>query len=288
ARVNLSATMEHINVHMVLDNTGSMNIVDGVAAINQMRPLFKPYEKFGAIEDCAFACHVKIDGSGKDVTYNGKSGSEIARENGIPMREDRIHREMIDQAQRLLQGASNIKVAVYAFDWSITKLIDPSDNFGRVKNAIDNVTNVSQGTQYEIMAPQVDFQVGLSGVGTELDPKKVIVLITDGVQQRFPDHKPGLMPIEACDKMKEDGRELYVLNIAYPDPDIIGGDQRPGGSPSEVKAFYNDIDPRMKACATSPDHYFRADYGVTIDRALKKITDKIMVGGSKSSFYMSM
>jgi Flp pilus assembly protein TadG len=288
ARVNLGGTTEHIEVHMVLDNTGSMNIVDGLTAINQIKPLFLPYDKYGINEQCAFACHLAIDGSNADVTYNGKTGAQIARDNGIPMREDRIHSEMIDQARRLLTGGSNIKVGVYSFTWGVTKMIDPSSNYGRVRNAINDVTNLSEGTQYEHMAPEADIQIGASGTGSSPgSPKKIIVLITDGVHQRLPDHKAGLMPTAMCDKLKEDGRELYVLNIAYPDPDIIGGDRRPGGSPAQVKAFYNDIEPRLKSCASSEDTYFRADYGVSIDNALKRITDRILIGGS-GNLYLSL
>ncbi len=157
-----------------------------------------------------------------------------------------------------------------------------------MRNAINDIHNLSEGTQYEQMAPETDGIVGVSGTGsTPSSPKKIIVLITDGVQQRLPDHKPGLIPIAMCEKLKEGGREVFVLNIAYPDPDIIGGDQRLGGSPSQVKAFYNDIEPRLQSCASSGANYFRADYGVSIDNALKKITDKILVGGS-GGLYLSM
>ena len=115
ARVNLGGTTEHIEVHMVLDNSASMNIVDGIAAINRMKPLFLPYNALEAGQQCAFACHVPVDNQGRDVTWGGKTGAQIARENRIPMREERIHTEMIDQARRLLTGGSNIEVGVYAF-----------------------------------------------------------------------------------------------------------------------------------------------------------------------------
>lgn len=288
ARVNLGGLNEYVEVHMVLDNTGSMNIVDGISAIDQMVPLFKPYEKYSANEGCAFACHLTIDGASQDVTYGGKTGAEIARANGIPMREDRVHSEMINQAKRLLTGGTNIKVGVYSFTWNATKLVDPTSNFSRVENAIEDIDNISEGTQYEYMAPATDKLVGASGTGASAaSPKKIVVLITDGVQQRLPDHDPGLMPLAMCDKLKEDGRELYILNIAYPDPNIIGGDQRPGGSPSKVKAFFDDIEPNLKSCASSAEHYFRADYGVSIDNAMKAVTDKILAGGSRK-LYLAM
>jgi Flp pilus assembly protein TadG len=291
ARVNLGgASNEFFEVHLILDNTGSMNIVDGVAAINKMVPLFQPYEKYGSVEGCAFACHIGTDGAGQDVLYNGKTGAEIAKENGIPMREDRVHSEMAKQAKRLLEARKNVEVGVHSFTWSMATHLKPTDKLSSVEAAIEAVKNISEGTQVDIMAPMAAREIGKSGDGTSKGrPKKIIVLMTDGVQQRMPDHWPGILSLEACNEMKAEGRELYVFNVKYPDPSIIGGDQRPGGSPQKVRDIYSQIEPRLQECASSPAHYFSADYGTSIDNALKAITDRILGDGAGGgSFYMSM
>jgi Flp pilus assembly protein TadG len=268
AESTLKSVPVFYEVHMVLDNSGSMNIVDGVNNIRFFRDKFLPWNSI-----CAFACHSRSD---PNATYQGKTGFETARQWGVPLREDRIKNEMIDQAQRLLTGANatRAKVAVYDFDWWVYQRRTPSNVFGQVKKSIEDVQNQSGGTQYAYFANELQRLVGPSGTGASAtSPRKAIILITDGVQQNLYTGKVELISQSACNVYKAEGRDLYVLNIAYPDPLEIGNQwysQR-----AEMIALQPQLEGALQTCA-SPGRYFRADYGVSIDTALESITNAIM------------
>ena len=201
------------------------------------------------------------------------TGAQFARSLGIPMREDRVKSEMIDEAQRLLRdGAGTIKVGVYDFDWNPTQLQKPTADYRAVKRAIENIENKSTGTQYDVMAAKLDPMVGPSGDGTKGNPRKVIVMITDGVSQNRTTYVPELISMSSCDQLKAGNRELYVLNIAYPDPLEIGNGLF--GNRDAIIAIQPKLEDALKSCA-SPGKYYRADYGVSIDNALKAITDDL-------------
>ncbi|NJR13699.1 MAG: hypothetical protein HC779_05190 [Phyllobacteriaceae bacterium] len=269
AEVTLKSVPVHYEVHMVLDNSGSMNIVDGVDNIRSFRDKFKPWNSI-----CAFACHTR--GNNNEATYQGKTGADLARENGIPLREDRVKTEMIDQAKRLLQGAyaSRVKVGVYDFDWWVNQRQAPTHNFGQVQKAINDVNNTSGGTQYVYFANELARLVGASGTGIDQkSPKKAIVMITDGVQQNMYTGKIELISQSACNKYKEQGRELFILNMVYPDPLEIGNQWY--GQRDLIIPLRPKLEPALQQCA-SPGRYYRAEYGTTIDAALQSITDAIM------------
>ena len=262
-------------VHMVLDNTGSMNIIDGLDNIKSFRTQFKPW---GSV--CAFACHNIVPSGSKDSKGNDimmtKTGAQLAREKNIPMREDRLRSQMIDQAQSLLTtaNASRIKIATYDFNWWVSQRIAPSANFGQVKKSIDDMAWGSDGTQHTYMADELVRLVGKSGTGSTAEsPKKAIVMITDGVSNDWNGSGITSIPESVCNKWKADGREVFILNMVYPDPLEIGDEWYSGRA--KMIAFVPTLEATLKSCA-SPGKYFRAEYGASIDMALESVKNAIL------------
>ena len=275
ARVNLGRN--HVEVHLALDNSGSMNIVDGEPAMARMLGVFQPYtESMGYTVGCAFACHQATDGSGRTVSFGGLTGAQIARANNIPLREDRVKSVMATETRRILSDDTRetAKVAVHAFDWNSRKILAPTNNIARAEAAIASIQNESIGSQYHNMSYELAKAVGPSGDGSSASsPRKIIVMITDGIQQHYTTYVPQIIEQSSCDRLKAEGRELYVLNLAYPDPDLIATIPD-GDAINAVRDFYDDIEPALISCA-SPGRYFRAGYGDTIDTALKAVVDEI-------------
>jgi hypothetical protein len=285
AQVTLKSVPAHYEVHMVLDNTGSMNIIDGVANIRAFRNQFNPW---GATS-CAFACHDRgSDGRGGDggVWNQGETGAQMARRLGFPLREDRLRDEMIDQARVLLTGpfATRVKVATYDFDWWVFQRIAPSSNFGQVKNSIENMRWHSPGTNHNWFANELARLVGPAGDGqTATNPRKAIVLITDGVSQINGSSEYEPIRQSTCDLWKQQGRELFVLNMVYPDPAEIGA--MDGNLWRKISTLHPQLEPALQACA-SPGKYFRAEYGASIDQALESI--RVAIERDARQMYLAM
>ena len=261
-------------VHMVLDNSGSMNIVDGLANIRAFREKFKPWNSI-----CAFACHTT---NGSDTSspnyagYQGKTGAQIARSTNTPMREDRLRDTMIEQAKELITAgnATRVAVATYDFDWCVYQRIAPSTNYGQVKKSIETMPWQSNGTQHEYMSGELARLVGPSGTGaSKASPKKAIVMITDGVSQPLSGSGLQNIPTSVCNKLKENGRQLFILNMVYPDPLEIGNEWY--GNRANIIALRPTIESALQACA-SPGRYYRAEYGTSIDNAMDSIRDDVL------------
>jgi hypothetical protein len=291
SEITIGQEAVYYEVHMALDNTGSMNIVDGLDEIRRFRGMFKPWSNSPG-NYCALACHIRVDDGTlvddgtKDA--NGKpnmvpnmmkqTGAEIARANGVPLREDRIRQTMIDTAKDLIAAgnAKRLKVATYDFGWGVWQRSAPTTNFAAVKASIDKMPWLSDGTQYDYMSGGLIRYVGPSGDGrTEKTPKKVIILITDGVSQKLQSEGNGIkvIPQIVCDNLKKDGRQLIVLNMVYPDPLEIGNTQY--GSRDKIILLRPKLEPALKACA-SPGKYYEAKYGASITKAFENIKKDII------------
>ena len=275
AEMTIKSVPVFYEVHMVLDNSGSMNIVDGLANIRSFRNQFKPW---GAV--CAFACHNivssgKQDKKGNDIMMT-VTGASVARANNIPMREDRLRAEMINQAQTLLTtaNASRIKIATYDFNWWVNQRIAPSADFSQVKKSIEDMAWTSDGTQHDYMADELVRLVGPSGTGlTAQSPKKAIVMITDGVSNDWNGSGISSIPASACNKWKAEGRELFMLNMVYPDPLEIGDTGYSGRA--RMIALVPTLEATLQSCASS-GKYFRAEYGQSIVSALESVKNAIL------------
>jgi hypothetical protein len=285
AEVMIRSTPVHYEVHMVLDNSGSMNIIDGLANIRAFRTQFHPWNASA----CAFACHDR-GGDGKGVQNaqpGGATGASLARSLGFPMREDRLRAQMIEQSRSLLTSAQNqsrIKVATYDFDWWVRQRIAPSANFAEVRSSIETMPEQSGGTQYSFFANELARLVGASGSGADAgNPKKAIVMITDGVSQTLSGSHLETIPVATCNKLKEEGRELFVLNMVYPDPNEIG--DMSAATKTKILNLVPQLEPSLIACA-SPGRYYSAEYGASIDSALESI--RLAILKDARSMYLSM
>lgn len=252
----------YLDVHFLADNSGSMNIADGVTEMNKMFPRFDP---FSSGDGCAFACHLPaIDEFGVMSDPSGGTGYDIARANNVYLREDRIRDEISRIGSRiLLQGEGRAKVSVHKFTHGTLPVELDMESSMDVKRAAKSIVNVSDGTLLSLALTEFKDEIPASGDGTKDNPRVAAILITDGV-----DNSPGDMPVlmdpAKCDLLKDKGIELYVMNIVY--PTVSEMRNRGNNKVWAVGVFYDDIAPALRACA-SPGRYFEGDYGRDVTRA---------------------
>lgn len=254
----------HLDLHVLVDATGSMNIPDTPAEIARFAALFRPY---GATHNCSFACH----SAGATEVYNGKTGFQIARENNVYLREDRI-RDSLGQMIDLLSSSSaarGLRISPYTFEWSETQLLAPTNDFDAVKAAIATMVNNSGGTNITTVLNLMNDRIPSGGTGKEQNPKQAILLVTDGVNQAN-DSSPQHMDTAKCDALKAKGIILYVLNVHYPDPNLLEGPAATLAKVDEFRPVINGAADQLSACAT-PGKYWNAYGGDSITQAILEI-----------------
>lgn len=252
-----------IDVHILVDVSGSMNIPDSPAEIARFSALFKPY---GGGTNCSFACHVPGDPvNGEPGTFNGQTGFQIARANDVYLREDRVRDSlvaMIDDLSRS-QNASSIQLALYKFEWGPVTQMELANDFAQAIKAARLIENNSGGTQGANTLRLLGAALDEAGS----DHKRIVVLITDGVDQDMDTGGPGRLDVAACSELKAKGVDIMVLNMDYPDPDDLEG------SPEKIAEFTPSIEaapPLLESCAT-PGMSFKARGGSEISSAMDQI-----------------
>ncbi|MCC0031538.1 MAG: VWA domain-containing protein [Brucellaceae bacterium] len=265
SEVNLKKTTDkYIDVYFMIDISGSMNIADGEAQIKKLQSIYKPYDN---PDGCAFACHSSADG-----TYNGKTGFEIAKANGVYLRENRIRDEMSDLAKTILTTPSmNARIGIRTFQWSDVKLFDPKHQNGQVQNEIANLEFSSGGTSIEFALNQLASNLPDSGAGeTQSDPKVVVVLVTDGMTQNPATAAYEPLNSAVCDKVKNKDISLFVFNIEYPKFSLLKHENGPSVLAS--KHMEGKMEAPLMACA-SKGRYYKGDFGTSVADAFDEILE---------------
>ena len=91
-----------------------------------------------------------------------------------------------------------------------------------------------------------------AGDGSQGDPEKFIILVTDGMQFNWGEVTSGPISTTVCNDIKARGYRLAVVQLRYV---RLDGD---GAFDYWVKPVYDQISPALQACA-SAGYYFHAD-----------------------------
>jgi hypothetical protein len=167
-------------------------------------------------------------------------------------------------------SARGLRISPYTFSWNETQLLPLSNNFDEVRDVVSRLTGASVGTSAENVLRVFNERFTDGGIGKAANPKKAILLITDGVDQSNVDAGPKHLDTAQCDALKAKGILLYVLNIHYPNPDNLEGNP---GSLSKVVEFRQVMDQaadHLAACATT-GKYWDAYGGDSITQAILEI-----------------
>ena len=227
---------------------------------------------------CGFACHYTTDETPGSYVW--------AKKSGIKLRLDGVN-DAIASLMNTLPRSSNIKVSLYKFSTTLEKVEDPTSDYSRISDAKLEPALIAE-SKGETFIPEVlnDFatEVGDSGAGlSSSDPKKVVVMITDGIADK-PFYYAGGEPMVNnggqaalheylagmetgdCQKLKDNGVELaIVLTKYYP----------PAGWDLHLQPRMDEFMQKAKACA-SDGLFAYTDSAADVETALKDLADKAM------------
>lgn len=228
-------------------------------------------------EGCTFACHSTLD---FDAFHSYANSYELARANGISLREDILLEDVWVAASAILNTApvhksEYTRVAAYGFSNDLELLTGPTNDQANFRDAIENATISRFGTDYDAILPELATLVGLPGAGgSPASPLKTIILLTDGVLDT---HGSGgaraIGPIDpiTCNQVKDLGVRLVVVDITY--VDLTGNyffDR-------DVLAHYDDVSPALQQCA-SPGFYYSGGDPEQIEAALAQMVNELTTG----------
>lgn len=259
-----------VDVYIAADLSGSMGLVATPADRTKMMALTKNkmanYFAWSNPDGCTFSCH-QVSSNTKGLKP-GETLYDVARANGIQIVEDIMIDSVNTSVNALLSGgsASGLRVGLYGFSWYAKSLVAPTSAPFDVTAAFNSFPYADRGrTDYLTILPSID-QDSLSKSGTR---KRVLVLVTDGVHDKYANVMPSEIDVATCDKIKASGTDLYVVDVMY--------QENPGENQFTwwVEPFYTNITPALQACA-SPGKYFSAKDSTEIGKAMTEVHDSIL------------
>lgn len=274
----------YLDVHVVLDMSGSMGLAATAAEMARFKAITKPMTDAGAAVDawlaaengCAFACHQMASWN-----TNGKTAFQIARENNILLRWDVLLDAARTMSSSLLSTAhassKNIRIGAFAFSESVEKLSDPTDNLSAIQAAFLTSTILRRDTLSTSALRDIKGRIGPSGNGfSSGSPRKMIVIATDGVQGG--NHGPtgagdSVFDKAVCDEFKANGVDIAIIEVKY---------LQDGLSPAtetRMRPLYPLISPALQDCASGPDLFLQADNAAQIRDAFATMAQRIIDRG---------
>jgi hypothetical protein len=197
----------YVQIHVVVDNSGSMGIGATQAAQDE---LFK-------LNQCAIACHL-----------NGTDKYNKARAAGIKTRIDVVRDVLVKVGEKSMESVSvpnQIKIGVYTFSNDFVQMVKITDqestNMNKFKEKMGKdfgLTGVGGGTDYHGAFRELLKVLPKSGDGlTEGTPIVYIMFITDGIEHTQ-QNKGGGWWVADADALRKDGSPIVVA----PSPPLTG------------------------------------------------------------------
>lgn len=243
--------------HFLVDASDSMGLAATEADRNQLINLTQTEDEAG----CEFACH-------------SSNRLEIARANNITLRIDvakagitqiidlaRTHSARPDQFHFSLQAIGTNSAIVQPITASFNSILS---GVSKLEVGYGHNPGADAHTFFDIALPQANSWLNAHGVNTELD---MIVLITDGVQSKRngTGDEIRLLDQEYCNLLKSRGRKLSVIYTRYiPIP-------HDHAYIHHVAPFHDQIEPNLRACASSPELFAEGESPQEIMQAFEKI-----------------
>ncbi len=213
ARSQTQATVEpYLNLYLLIDISASMLLPATDAGIAQMR----------SGTGCALACHDKTDGT--DTFAYALRSNILMRYQVVNQGIDNLLNYI-----RSRQTASNrVRVELWSFDHDMRKLVNLTSDLSRVSERFPAPalasSEESAATRFDDLIGTFVNAVGSSGGGTtQTDPKKIVMIATDGVNdptRAWTWNTPLRDQVRSfntafCDTLKSRGNTVAIINTPY-------------------------------------------------------------------------
>jgi hypothetical protein len=246
-----------MDIHLWLDSSASM----GVAATELDR------DKLKALTGCFFACH--MDGP--------PSSQKKAHDNGIVLRIDLMKQNVLALMEKIHEVQLPEQVVRYSVS-GMARSFEPrialSDNYEAIHTAVENfsLSGTTHSQAASRLTPVLNTAKGSlpaqNGDGTEDNPRKFVVIVTDGMQFDWSSITPGPVSNAACENIKSRGIPVAVIQLRYvPDPGNVHYEYW-------VAPRFHLLGPALQACA-SPGMFYSADTPQQIQEAFAELAVRI-------------
>ena len=284
--VALNLDQEFWEFHIMVDTSQSMGIGTTVA---DMEAVKKWYAENGFPQNstCYLACH-----------WGPNDAMSRMRTAKIDFRIDAVSRavqSMVGTMSREMQG--NAKAQLWQLYTDAKVLVPMTSTLSAItgykidlpywqQSPAAKAAGDSEGTT-NLRASMATLTAAVPPAGdgkTASSPKRAVFLITDGVHdsttmepnvvRTSPSgfHNTGPINPAFCEGLKTKGVVVSVLYLTYWIP--------PGTTIWHVDPFKNDILPKLKACASSPDLFFNATTPADINTSLQTMLKTVRYSGT--------
>lgn len=270
-----AARASYQDIYFAIDLSSSGGVAATDADRQALEALTQPYSTpaYGSRlpQGCAFGCHRR-----EGWEPAGKTVYQMAREAGIRLREDELKSQfnglvdlLLDPADPTVQQGMR-RVGVIGFGNNAQLLVAPTNSAASAKTAIDAFADTDRyETVFASAFNQFGAMLGAQGNGTVSSPKKMLVLITDGVESRDAFYAQRAVDLSLCDSIKAAGFRLSIVEIKY--PKLLNN----ALYDDTVLPVENTVSPAMSACA-SPGWYFQALDNTEIPAKFNTLKDRIV------------
>ncbi|MEY3235325.1 MAG: hypothetical protein RL230_2596, partial [Pseudomonadota bacterium] len=261
------ADYRYVDIDLWLDGSGSMGLAADEAGRDKLRLLSKNDHH----KNCAFACHIPTP---LDVGSPYATSEQRAHANGVKLRHD-IMKESVQILIDELHDAyprglrARYGVARMSRDWerqlALTSDMQAARDFVGTFQLQPATSNAQAASR---LTPAIDTGrrtlTSSTGDGSQANPEKFIVIVTDGMQFDWHNIAPGPIGNTPCQELKSLGFRVGVVQLKYVRLDADGSFN------TWVKPVYDQITPALQACA-SAGYYFHADNPDEVRAAFRQL-----------------
>ena len=261
-----SVPFPFIDFYLMLDNSPSMGIG---ATVPDM-------EKMKAKTGCAFACHEAYAADGLGPTYAPVKKKQIDAKLRIDVVREATQK-LLDRAIDDQDSRSQFRIGIYTFNMAMQEIAPVSSNLSSVKEAAKNIQLVpfpSPGhndyryTNFSGLLPYVGYLPTGGAGASAATPKRVLFLVSDGVADEHSSPRVKPVPIELCNKIKNEKK--FLIAALYTTYHPLPGNE---AYEAEVAPIASKIGPAMQACA-SPGLFFEVAPNQGIAEAMQILFQK--------------
>ncbi|MFV0296504.1 MAG: TadE/TadG family type IV pilus assembly protein [Hyphomicrobiaceae bacterium] len=265
----------YLDLYFAVDMSSSTGVGATAADRAALEALTQPYAApaYGSKlpQGCAFGCHRR-----EGWEPSGKTVYQMAREAGIRLREDELNAQfnglvdmLLDPNDQVVQNGMR-KIGVTGFSNNAVQLIAPTSSAASVKSVLQNFPDYDRFETYFANAlDAMRTTLGTQGNGSASNPRKMLILITDGIESRDAFLSQRAMDVSLCNRIKADGFNLAVVEIKYPK--------------LTLNSLYDDtvlpvettISPALQQCA-SPGWYFQAVNNADVPVKFNELKTRIL------------
>lgn len=266
------AIVNYMDVDLWLDGSASMGVAADEAARDQLRILSRDDPTH---RSCAFACHFPTHLNGPYATTQ-----ERARANGVRLRLDVMRDNVIGLVDTLAAQAGpdqRFRYSVNRLALGFEVLLPLSQSETQVRQEIDQFALAGQhALGLSSAASMIEQTIGsgavslppAQGLGGPQDPRRVVVLVTDGMQFNWSAVREGEIEPEVCEQVKQTGAIMAVVQLRYVE---LNGDW---AFEHYVRPHFHQLGPALEACA-SEGYFFHGETPDEIRQAFGDLASRL-------------